>query len=33
MEKMWLKRFYRHGDSMTGIFSFRITDQFRAGYA
>jgi type IX secretion system PorP/SprF family membrane protein len=33
MEKMWLGAAYRHGDSVTGICSFQVTDQFRAGYA
>ena len=33
MEKMWLGAAYRYGDSITGIFSFQVTDQFRAGYA
>ena len=33
MEKMWLGVAYRHGDSVTGIFSFQITEQFRTGYA
>lgn len=33
IEKLWLGAAYRHGDSMTGIFSFQVTDQFRAGYA
>ena len=33
MEKMWVGAAYRNGDSVTGIFSFQITDQFRAGYA
>ena len=33
MEKMWVGAAYRNGTSVTGIFSFQITDQFRAGYA
>lgn len=33
IEKLWLGAAYRHGDSMTAIFSFQVTDQFRAGYA
>ncbi len=33
MEKMWLGAAYRHKASVTGLFSFQITDQFRAGYA
>lgn len=33
LEKLWLGAAYRHGDSMTAIFSIQITDQIRTGYA
>ncbi len=32
-DKLSLGAAYRHGDSMMGLFSVQMTDQFRAGYA
>lgn len=32
-DRLWLGAAYRNGDSMTGILSIQLNDQFRAGYA